>query len=38
MGAIIVLFIFATLFWGGFEQAGSASTLFADVTDNVVGG
>ena len=28
--AIIVLFVFATLFWGGFEQAGSSLNLFAD--------
>jgi len=39
MAAIIVLFVFATLFWGGFEQAGSSLNLFArDVTDRVVGG
>ena len=30
IGAIIVLFVFATLFWVGFEQAGSSLTLFAD--------
>jgi POT family proton-dependent oligopeptide transporter len=30
LGAIIVLFVFATLFWAGFEQAGSSLTLFAD--------
>jgi POT family proton-dependent oligopeptide transporter len=37
IGAIIVLFVFATLFWMGFEQAGSSLTLFADRnTDNVV--
>ena len=29
MAAIIVLFVFATLFWGGFEQAGSSLNLFA---------
>ena len=35
IGAIIVLFVFATLFWVGFEQAGSSLTLFADQnTDN----
>src|SRR5689334_11387057 len=27
--AIIVLFVFTTLFWGGFEQAGSSLNLFA---------
>ena len=37
IGAIIVLFVFATLFWVGFEQAGSSLTLFADqYTNNVV--
>ena len=30
IGAIIVLFVFATLFWAGFEQAGSSLNLFAD--------
>jgi POT family proton-dependent oligopeptide transporter len=35
--AIIVLFVFAILFWAGFEQAGSSLTLFADqVTRNVL--
>jgi POT family proton-dependent oligopeptide transporter len=29
-GALIVLFVFATLFWAGFEQAGSSLNLFAD--------
>jgi POT family proton-dependent oligopeptide transporter len=39
VAAIIVLFVFATLFWGGFEQAGSSLNLFArDLTDRVVGG
>jgi len=39
IGAIIVLFVFATLFWIAFEQAGSSLTLFADQnTDNVVFG
>jgi POT family proton-dependent oligopeptide transporter len=39
VAAIIVLFVFATLFWGGFEQAGSSLNLFArDMTDRVVGG
>jgi POT family proton-dependent oligopeptide transporter len=28
--AIIALFVFATLFWSGFEQAGSSLNLFAD--------
>jgi POT family proton-dependent oligopeptide transporter len=37
IGAIIVLFVFATLFWMGFEQAGSSLTLFADqYTHNVI--
>jgi POT family proton-dependent oligopeptide transporter len=37
IGAIIVLFVFATLFWMGFEQAGSSLTLFAHQnTDNVL--
>jgi proton-dependent oligopeptide transporter, POT family len=30
LAAIIVLFVFSTLFWGGFEQAGSSFNLFAD--------
>jgi POT family proton-dependent oligopeptide transporter len=30
IGAIIVLFVFATLFWAAFEQAGSSLNLFAD--------
>ena len=30
IGAIIVLFVFATLFWGGYEQAGSTLSLFAE--------
>jgi POT family proton-dependent oligopeptide transporter len=35
IAAIALLFIFATLFWAGFEQAGSSLTLFADrITDN----
>jgi POT family proton-dependent oligopeptide transporter len=39
VAAIIVLFVFATLFWGGFEQAGSSLNLFArDFTDRVVAG
>lgn len=37
MGAIIILFVFAILFWMGFEQAGSSLTLFADeLTHNVI--
>ncbi len=37
IGAIIALFVFATLFWMGFEQAGSSLTLFADqCTHNVM--
>jgi POT family proton-dependent oligopeptide transporter len=39
IGAIIVLFVFATLFWVGFEQAGSSLNLFADqYTNNVIFG
>jgi proton-dependent oligopeptide transporter, POT family len=39
LAAIIVLFLFAMLFWGGFEQAGSSFNLFArDVTDRVIAG
>ena len=30
MAAVTVLFLFATLFWGAYEQAGSTLTLFAD--------
>jgi proton-dependent oligopeptide transporter, POT family len=29
IGAVIVLFVFATLFWAAFEQAGSSLNLFA---------
>jgi POT family proton-dependent oligopeptide transporter len=37
IGAIMVLFVFAILFWMGFEQAGSSLTLFADqLTNNAV--
>jgi proton-dependent oligopeptide transporter, POT family len=37
IGAIIVLFVFATLFWMGFEQAGSSLNLFADqYTNNTI--
>jgi proton-dependent oligopeptide transporter, POT family len=39
IGAIIVLFVFAALFWMGFEQAGSSLNLFADqYTNNVMFG
>ena len=35
IAAIVLLFVFATLFWAGFEQAGSSLTLFADrLTEN----
>ena len=30
VGAIVVFFIFATIFWGAYEQAGSTLNLFAD--------
>jgi proton-dependent oligopeptide transporter, POT family len=30
VGAIVIFFIFATLFWGAYEQAGSTLNLFAD--------
>jgi proton-dependent oligopeptide transporter, POT family len=30
MAAVVVFFLFATLFWGAYEQAGSTLTLFAD--------
>ncbi|MEP6572024.1 MAG: peptide MFS transporter [Gemmatimonadota bacterium] len=30
IGAILVLFVFAGLFWGAYEQAGSTLNLFAD--------
>ncbi|HYM61579.1 MAG TPA: peptide MFS transporter [Thermoanaerobaculia bacterium] len=30
MGALVMLAIFALIFWAGFEQAGSSLTLFAD--------
>jgi POT family proton-dependent oligopeptide transporter len=29
MGVILILFLFSTIFWAGFEQAGSSLTLFA---------
>ena len=30
MAAVLVFFLFASLFWGAYEQAGSTLTLFAD--------
>src|SRR6266498_3753536 len=30
ISAVVVLFVFASLFWGAYEQAGSTLTLFAD--------
>src|SRR5205823_14202132 len=30
IGAVVVFFIFASLFWGAYEQAGSTLNLFAD--------
>ncbi len=30
IGAIFIFFVFASLFWGAFEQAGSTLNLFAD--------
>ena len=30
LGAIVIFFLVATLFWGAYEQAGSTLTLFAD--------
>jgi len=30
LGAVVVLFIFASIFWGAYEQAGSTLNLFAD--------
>ncbi len=39
LGIIIILFLFAALFWAGFEQAGSSFNLFADqLTDRSFGG
>ena len=39
IGAIIVLFVAAALFWSGFEQAGSSFNLFAErYTDRVMFG
>jgi POT family proton-dependent oligopeptide transporter len=34
IGIILVLFVFATVFWMGFEQAGSSLNLFADQITN----
>jgi POT family proton-dependent oligopeptide transporter len=35
IGALALLFVFASLFWMGFEQAGSSLTLFAErLTEN----
>jgi POT family proton-dependent oligopeptide transporter len=39
LGAILVLFLAASFFWGAYEQAGSSLNLFArDFTDRMVGG
>jgi POT family proton-dependent oligopeptide transporter len=39
MGVILILFLFSTVFWAGFEQAGSSLTLFAQkLTDRHVFG
>ena len=39
IGAIFALFVFATIFWSGFEQAGSSLNLFGDrLTRNVLFG
>jgi proton-dependent oligopeptide transporter, POT family len=39
MVVIFVLFVFSSVFWSGFEQAGSSLNLFADrLTDRVVFG
>ena len=38
IGIIILLFLFASLFWAGFEQAGSSFNLFAEqLTDRTFG-
>jgi proton-dependent oligopeptide transporter, POT family len=38
IGIIIILFLFAALFWAGFEQAGSSFNLFAEqLTERTVG-
>ncbi len=36
IGAIVILTLFALLFWAGFEQAGSSLTLFADRATRLV--
>lgn len=39
LAVIGILFVFATIFWAAFEQAGSSLTLFADkLTDNSIFG
>lgn len=39
LGAIVILFVAASFFWGAYEQAGSSLNLFArDQTDRVVMG
>jgi len=39
VGVILVLFVFAAIFWAAFEQAPTSLNLFArDFTDRVVGG
>ena len=39
VAAIAMLFVFAAIFWAGFEQGGSSLNIFArDMTDRVVGG
>jgi proton-dependent oligopeptide transporter, POT family len=39
VAVIIVLFVFATIFWSAFEQAPTSLNLFAaDYTDRVIGG
>ena len=39
MGVIVVLFVFAAIFWSAFEQAPTSLNLFArDFTDRAVGG
>ena len=35
IGAVFVLFVFAALFWGAYEQAGSTLNLFADRFTNL---
>ena len=38
LGAIFILFAFATFFWSAYEQAGSSLNLFADqLTNNSIG-